>query len=88
MKPVFMIKNIKDTGYSKNVGADESHLKLSIVSENGIKFNGIGFNLGKHYNIISKGNLFDIVCTIEENHWNGNTSLQLSVKDIRFETSS
>jgi len=88
MKPVFMIKNIKDTGYSKNVGADESHLKLSIVSENGIKFNGIGFNLGKYYNTISKGNLFDIVCTIEENHWNGNTSLQLSVKDIRFETSS
>ncbi len=83
MKPVFIVKNVKDTGYSKNVGADESHLKLSIISEDGIKFNGIGFNLGKHYNTISKGNLFDIVCTIEENHWNGNTSLQLSVKDIR-----
>ncbi len=87
MKPIFIVKNVKDIGYSKNVGADESHLKLSIVSENGIKFNGIGFNLGKHYNAISKGILFDIVCSIEENHWNGNTSLQLSVKDIRMESS-
>ncbi len=83
MKPVFLVKNVKDTGYSKKVGADESHLKLNIISKKGIKFNGIGFNLGKHYNLISKGNLFDIVCTVEENHWNGTTSLQLSVKDIR-----
>ena len=86
MKPVFVIKKVKDTGYSKNVGADESHLKLNVVSENGIKFNGIGFNLGSYYDAISKGTLFDIVCTIEENHWNGNTSLQLSVKDIKIET--
>ena len=83
MKPVFLVKNVKDTGYSKKVGTDESHLKLNIISKKGIKFNGIGFNLGKHYDAISKGNLFDIVCTIEENHWNGTTSLQLSVKDMR-----
>ncbi len=83
MKPIFMVKNVKDTGYSKNVGADKDHLKLSIVSENGTKFNGIAFNLGKQHDAISKGNLFDIVCTIEENHWNGNTSLQSSVKDIK-----
>jgi len=88
MKPVFMIKNVKDTGYSKKVGADESHLKLNIVSENGIKFNGIAFNLGNLFDAISNGNLFDIACTIEENHWNGNTSLQLSVKDIRIKTPS
>jgi len=82
MKPVFMVKNVKDTGYSKKVGVDESHLKLSIISDNGIRFNGIGFNLGKQYDTISKQKLFDIVFTIEENHWNGNTSLELNVKDI------
>ena len=83
MKPVFLVKKVKDTGYSKKVGADEGHLKLNIISKKGIKFNGIGFNLGKQYDTISKGNLFDIVCTVEENHWNGTTSLQLSVKDIK-----
>jgi len=83
MSPVFMAKNIKDTGYSKKVGADEDHLKLSLIDENGVKFNGIGFNLGKWHTKISKGNLFDIVFSIDENYWNGNTSLQLIIKDIK-----
>ncbi|QCX40684.1 single-stranded-DNA-specific exonuclease RecJ [Aureibaculum algae] len=83
MSPVFMSKNVKDTGYSRKVGADEDHLKLSIVSEDGTKFNGIGFNLGKKHAEISNGQPFDIVYTIDENTWNGNTSLQLIVKDVR-----
>ena len=85
MKPVFLIKNLKDSGYSRKVGADESHLKLSVVSEEGQKMDGIGFNLGKWYDNIASGNPFNIVFTIEENHWNGNTSLQLSIKDIKLE---
>ena len=85
MKPVFLIKNLKDTGYSRKVGADESHLKLSVVSEGGQKMDGIGFNLGKWHANIASGNPFNIVFTIEENHWNGNTSLQLNIKDIKLE---
>ena len=83
MRPVFLSKNVKDTGYSKKVGADEDHLKLSIVSKEGAKFNGIGFNLGKKYAEISNGKPFDIVYAIDENVWNGNTSLQLNIRDIR-----
>ena len=85
MKPVFLIKNLKDTGYSRKVGADESHLKLSVVSEGGQRMDGIGFNLGKWHDNIASGNPFNIVFTIEENHWNGNTSLQLNIKDIKLE---
>ena len=85
MKPVFLIKNLKDAGYSRKVGADESHLKLSVVSEGGQRMDGIGFNLGKWYDKINKGNPFNIVFTIEENYWNGNTSLQLNIKDIKLE---
>ncbi|MDY7395652.1 single-stranded-DNA-specific exonuclease RecJ [Aureibaculum sp. 2210JD6-5] len=84
MRPVFMSLNVKDTGYSRKVGADEDHLKLSVESEDGIKFNGIGFNLGKRYDEISNGKSFDIVYTIDENTWNGNTSLQLNVRDIKI----
>jgi len=84
MRPVFVSKNVKDTGYSRKVGADGDHLKLSIISEDGTKFNCIGFNLGKRYDEISNSNPFDIVYTIDENTWNGNTSLQLNVKDIRL----
>jgi len=87
MKPVFLSKGLKDTGYSRKVGADESHLKLSLICQDGkTKIDGIGFNLGSYYDTISKGSLFDIVFTIEENIWNGRTSLQLNIKDIKRES--
>jgi single-stranded-DNA-specific exonuclease len=86
LNPVFLAKNLKDTGYSKRVGADKAHLKLSVVSEKGnIKMNGIGFNLGHWHETISNGRLFDAVFTIDENQWNGTTSLQLNIKDIKIE---
>ena len=84
MKPVFVARSLKDNGYGRTVGADDAHLKLSIVS--GIHkeiFNAIGFGLGKNYEQIKDGQLFDAVFTIEENVWNGNTSLQLNLKDIK-----
>ncbi|RPD96732.1 single-stranded-DNA-specific exonuclease RecJ [Aureibaculum marinum] len=83
MRPTFVSKNVKDTGYSRKVGADEDHLKLSIISEDGTKFNGIGFNLGNKHPQISNGKPFDIVYTIDENTWNNNTTLQLNIKDLK-----
>lgn len=85
MKPVFLVKNLKDTGYSRKVGEDQSHLKLSVISEEGQRMDGIGFNLGSFYDKIANGNPFSVVFTIEENHWNGNTTLQLNIKDIKLE---
>ena len=85
MKPVFVSNNLKDTGYSRKVGEDQSHLKLSVISEEGQRMDGIGFNLGSFYDKIANGNPFSVVFTIEENHWNGNTTLQLNIKDIKLE---
>lgn len=86
MKPVFKATSLKDTGYSRKVGSDESHLKLNIISKDGnAKFDGIGFGLGEWHEKIKGGNLFSIVFTIDENHWNGNTTLQLNVKDIKLD---
>ena len=31
MKPVFMLAGLRDNGYGKKVGADQTHLKLSIL---------------------------------------------------------
>ena len=82
MKPVFLVKNVHDTGYAKPVGADESHLKLNI-SDGDISFNAIGFGLGNFYEQLKNKQPFDCVFTLEENEWNGRTSLQLNVKDIK-----
>lgn len=86
MKPVFKASGLKDTGYSRKVGSDESHLKLNILAKDGhTKFDGIGFGLGEWHEKIKDGDLFSIVFTIDENHWNGNTTLQLNVKDIKLD---
>ena len=84
MKPVFMSSRLRDNGFGKAVGADGDHMKLNIINEADSKiYNAIGFNLAERYTKIKGG--FQAVYTIEENLWNGNTSLQLMLKDIKEE---
>ena len=86
MKPVFTCSGIRDNGYGRKIGENQDHLKLNIVTGADQKtYNAIGFSLGKKYPLISKGNAFKIAFTVEENHWNGMTSLQLNLKDIQEE---
>ena len=86
MRPVFVTVGVLDTGYSKTVGTEDLHLKLSVYQKGNTNFklNGIAFNMGYHYAKISQGIPFDIVYSIEENNWRGNVSIQLKIKDIRF----
>ena len=83
MTPVFMSQNLKDTGYAKCVGEQQDHLKLTLTENGESKIGGIGFNLGKKIDLIQNRRLFKAVYTIDENHWNGQTSLQLKLKDIK-----
>jgi len=86
MRPIFMSSGLRDNGYGKKVGQDGLHLKLNIITGSDFKtYNAIGFNLGDKYNLISNGKPFKAVFTIEENIWNGITSLQLNIKDIKVE---
>ena len=86
MKPVFMAEGLRDNGYGKKVGEDKSHLKLSIIDGvNQTTYNAIGFGLGDKFPLVQEGNSFKAVFNIDENHWNGNTSLQLILKDIKEE---
>ena len=47
--------------------------------------NAIGFDMIEHHDRIANGDSFKIAYTIEENTYNGTTSLQLRLKDIKFE---
>lgn len=86
MHPVFMARGLRDNGYGKPVGADKTHLKLNIISGADTKtYNAIGFGLGDKFPLAKSGNSFQAAFTIDENHWNGNTSLQLMLKDIKEE---
>ncbi len=83
MRPVFCSHNCVDSGASKVVGKDGTHLRLSIQTVHG-PLVGIGFGLGNHLKRIQKGEAFDVLYTLDQNEWNGQVSLQLKVKDIRF----
>ena len=82
MTPVFMTSSLKDTGYGKCVGEDDKHLRVT-VTQNKTKFVGIGFGLGDKIDVISNRKSFKAAYSIDENHWNGETSLQLKLRDIK-----
>ena len=79
MRPVFVAKNVLDTGYSKIV--KDLHIRF-VVKQDKISFTGIGFNLAEKISLLKKP--VDLVFTLDENEWNGNISLQLKVIDLRI----
>ncbi|MFH6934433.1 single-stranded-DNA-specific exonuclease RecJ [Flavobacterium sp. FlaQc-30] len=83
MTPVFMTKNIKDTGYAKTLGSEEEHLRLFVKQSNSDGIAAIGFGLGKKLSIAQNQNLFQLAYSLSENEWNGTISTQLMLKDIR-----
>lgn len=85
LTPVFCAKNVVDAGYTTKVGSDNSHLKLSVRQIHNPKeeFNGIAFKMGHWEEYLKANNPIDIVFTIEENNWRGQSSLQLMVRDIK-----
>jgi single-stranded-DNA-specific exonuclease len=48
-------------------------------------FNAVGFDMMEHYDRIAKGDHFRMAYTLEENAYNGMTSMQLRIKDIKFD---
>ncbi|WP_115460667.1 single-stranded-DNA-specific exonuclease RecJ [Winogradskyella aurantiaca] len=83
MTPVFMSKGLIDTGYGKCVGQEKTHLRLTAVQPDSDKIVAIGFNMGDKYPLIQDHKLFDAAYTVDENHWNGQVSVQLKLKDIK-----
>ncbi len=87
MTPVFLTRNVKDTGNSYRVGANKDHLKLEVVDEEGIIMQGIAFSFEPEYfEKISQEPkpVFDICYSLNKNEFRGKINLQLIVKEIIF----
>ena len=85
LKPVFCTRQVYDYGTSRLVGRKLEHIKLELVdskSEN--IMNGIALNMHEHFDYIKAHKPFDICYTIEENNHNGNTYMQLFIKEIKI----
>ena len=84
MKPVFATKRVFDYGTSRLVGKEQEHLKLELIdSQSECIMNGIAFGQSAYNDCIKALNPVDICYTIEENTFNGNTTIQLMIKDIK-----
>jgi len=83
-KPVFETKDV----YVLNSLSSfkDKHLRFLAAQENNdTVYNAVGFDMMEHYERMASGDRFKITYTIEENIFNGNTSLQLRIKDIKFD---
>jgi len=81
LRPIFITKNVFDSGYSKVV--KELHIKFSLKQDN-IVFGGIGFGMAEKFPLLESKKPIDVVFTLDENEWNGNKQLQMKVIDIRL----
>jgi single-stranded-DNA-specific exonuclease len=83
MTPVFVTRQVTDSGYAKTLGKDNEHLRLFVKQKQAPGIAAIGFGLGKKIDRVKRKNPFDMVYCIDENEYNGTVALQLRLKDIQ-----
>lgn len=80
-KPVFCLRHVYASSYRLLKG---EHLKLSLTDEDGkINLDAIGFNMKDKEDFVAPGMAFDCLVTLDKNTWNGKSTLQLQVRDLR-----
>ncbi len=85
MRPVFLSKNIKNARFTKLVGAHADHLQLHVKQAgNMAEMKGIAFKMADWVFPILEGKEIDLLFQLNENVWNGQSSIQLEVLDIRL----
>jgi single-stranded-DNA-specific exonuclease len=80
MRPIFLAKNVRDTGYSKLV--KEAHISFNLTQGNH-SVRGIGYNMPDKIEIVKSGKPFDIVFQLQLNEWQGTQSIQMQVIDLK-----
>lgn len=90
-KPVFLSRKLTVTGEPKNVGKEGTHLKFSVRDSDpdATVRSAIGFRMSDYIDILLEskktGIPIELVYSLEENTWNGRTTLQLLARDLRLQ---
>jgi len=79
-QPVLLVRDVTDNGQSRIV--KENHLRF-VVKQGHSTMSGIGFNLAGKFPVVSTGQPFDMLFHLDLNEWQGQTSVQMKVIDIR-----
>ena len=85
LRPVFLSKNVKNARFTKLVGAHADHLQLHVRQAGNVsEMKGIAFKMADWVFPILEGKEIDLLFQLNENVWNGQSSIQLEVLDIRL----
>lgn len=82
-RPIFVTRGLINNRYTKRVGKTGEHLRLD-VTDRTAAITGIAFGKGDFALHIQNGHAVDVVYTLEENTFNGATTLQMMVDDIKY----
>lgn len=85
MKPIFESRRVFDyNDGSRLVGKEQEHLKLELIDDSCENvMSGIAFRMYEFNDHLKAFNPLDICYTLDENNFNGNTSIQLTIRDIK-----
>jgi len=80
-EPIFATRGVTIEGM-RVIGREGNHLKL-VLSHKSKSFEAIAFGMGELAANLTIGDKIDVAHCLDENTWNGETKLQLKVKDIK-----
>jgi len=83
-EPVFATMAVQLASAPRRVGAKGDHLQLA-VTDRTAAIRCIGFRMGKLEKKLLEHEHFNIAYHVQLNTFNGNTNIQLVLKDVRFE---
>lgn len=83
-KPIFEARNV----YVRNALSSfkDRHIRFLAGQENtDAAITVVGFDMAGYYDRLATGDSFRMAFTVEENNYNGMTSIQLRLKDLKFD---
>lgn len=93
MTPIFITRNLQVVGEPKTYNSTTTVFKVRKATTNGSRFDSYVFDCVYYQSPgleaderfdVKTGNVLDIVYSVEENHWNGNTKTQFRIRDLKF----
>ena len=89
LRPTFWGEGLRVVGQPSCVGGEKQHLRLRVAQiDGGPTFPVIGFGLADRYATalasVRRGQALEMAFQLDENTWNGRTTLQLRAQDLRL----
>jgi len=83
MTPVFITRNLTHNNTARLMGKTQEHLRMEVYNDAGFHFTAVGFYMDKIAKKIMESNCFDLCYSLDLNEYNGRSTIQLMIKDIK-----